>query len=72
MALKFEREKLLGKGGFGVVFEGNWNGNPVAVKRINLTDVDLKDLEKEETAMKPLDHPNVIRLLHVQSDQDFR
>jgi serine/threonine protein kinase len=62
--------KLIGKGGFGTVFEGVWCGKPVAIKRIPLSDITSN--EREEKALKKLDHPNVIKLLHIESDPMFR
>ena len=62
--------KLLGKGGFGTVFEGVWCEKLVAIKRIPLSD--LASNEREEEALQKLDHPNVIKLLHVENDPMFR
>jgi serine/threonine protein kinase len=62
--------KILGKGGFGIVFEGVWRGKPVAIKRIALSDITSN--EREEEALKKLDHPNVIKFTHVESDPMFR
>jgi serine/threonine protein kinase len=62
--------KILGKGGFGTVFEGVWCENLVAIKRIQLSD--LASNEREQEALHKLDHPNVIKLLHVESDSAFR
>jgi serine/threonine protein kinase len=62
--------KILGKGGFGIVFEGVWCTTPVAIKRIALSDITSN--EREEEALQRLDHPNVIKLLHVESDPMFR
>ena len=33
----FETGELLGEGGFGVVWEVEWKGKPVAVKKLNMT-----------------------------------
>jgi serine/threonine protein kinase len=62
--------EILGKGGFGTVFEGVWCGKPVAIKRIPLSD--LASNEREEETLKKLEHPNVIKLLHVENDPIFR
>ena len=66
--VKLDRSNRLGEGGYGAVFQGKFNGKDVAVKRIDLPKVD----ENEELALKQLDHPNVIKLLHSESDNDFK
>ena len=72
--VSFDRKKILGKGGFATVFEGNWNGQQVAVKRINLADQETNRIGEQspEEVLKNLDHRNVIKLLHVYSDDDFK
>ena len=65
-----DKNKLLGQGGFGKVFEAVWRDKPVAIKRIPLSDITSN--EREEEALKKLDHPNIIKLLHVESDSKFR
>jgi serine/threonine-protein kinase/endoribonuclease IRE1 len=60
----------LGEGGYGIVFKGTWDGKPVAVKRI-LSD-HVASNKQEEEALQRLDHPNVIKLFHVKSDNNFR
>ena len=66
--VKLDRSNRLGEGGYGAVFQGKFNGIKVAVKRVEL----LKVVENEELALKQLDHPNVIKLLHSESDNDFK
>jgi serine/threonine protein kinase len=67
--VKLDRSKPpLGEGGYGSVFHGKFNGKKVAVKRVEL----LKVVENEELALKQLDHPNIIKLLHSESDNDFK
>jgi hypothetical protein len=46
------------------------NHIPVAVKRLQLVDIEVS--EKEEEALRNLKHPNVVKLYNVKSDSDFR
>ena len=66
--VKIYRSNRLGEGGYGAVFQGKFNGIKVAVKRVEL----LKVVENEELALKQLDHPNIIKLLHSESGPDFK
>jgi len=74
VGFEYDRNLVLGKGGFGAVFRGHFNGEDVAVKRI-LEDSSLKTScgdSREEMAMLSLNHPNVVKLLHSESDDNFR
>jgi serine/threonine protein kinase len=64
-----DRCKLIGKGIYGIVFEGTWKNRKVAVKRIQIENVENK---QGEEALQNLCHPNVVKLYHVESDSDFR
>lgn len=57
----------LGTGGFGSVFKGKYKGRPVAVKRVWVQNCN----RNEEEAMKQLNHPNIVKLFHCESDKDF-
>jgi hypothetical protein len=65
-----DREKILGKGNFGIVFEGVWCDLQVAVKRIPIQYA--ASSEREESALRKFDHENVIKLFHVKEDLDFK
>ncbi len=70
--IEYDRSNILGRGGFAVVFRGTFDGKPVAVKRLQEDTVAI-DVQREETALRRLDHPNVIRLIHVENDdEDFK
>ncbi|XP_045023135.1 uncharacterized protein LOC116934838 [Daphnia magna] len=68
MEIWFDRKAFLGRGGFGHVFKGKYGGREVAVKRVELHLVN----ETEEKALLALHHPNVVKLLHCDGDEDFR
>lgn len=80
--ISYNRNHILGKGGFGTTFRGNlnvFNENnettkiPVAVKRITIDDVDVKELANDrELIQLKLDHPNVVKLLHWEDNDSFR
>ncbi|KZS20800.1 Uncharacterized protein APZ42_012508 [Daphnia magna] len=67
MKIWFDRGAVLGQGGYGTVFKGKFGGRDVAVKRIQLHHVD----QREEDAMLKLDHPNIVKLFHCESDDNF-
>ena len=56
----------LGRGGFGVVYQGTWRMTDVAVKELllgQLTDDALQEFEAEAQTMKELRHPNIVQFL---------
>lgn len=68
--IEYDREKLLGQGTFGKVYHGEYAGIEVAVKKVLI--YRSKSFLTEEEALKKIDHPNVIKLFHCESDLDFR
>jgi serine/threonine protein kinase len=69
--LTIDRAKILGKGKYGIVYEGVWGENQVAIKRIPIDNVAICN-EREESALKMFHHEHVIKLFHVEEDQDFK
>jgi serine/threonine protein kinase len=70
-SLKYNRKAILGRGRYGTVFRGEWNYKRVAVKRIQIEDV--QNNKGGEEALLELDHPNVVKLYHVDdSNLDFK
>lgn len=73
----YDSAKILGKGTFGMVFLGEFNGDPVAVKRIDKveftnTGLTAAEMDKEEVAMTKLDHHNVVKIHFVDTDPYFK
>jgi len=56
---------LIGAGGFSTVFRArDEEGNIIALKIMNITDKDTKKVFMREISFwKPLDHPNIVKLL---------
>ncbi|KZR97516.1 Uncharacterized protein APZ42_007562, partial [Daphnia magna] len=67
MKIEFSREALLGKGRYGSVFEGKLENRQVAVKRVELQRVN----SNEEALMLQFKHPNIVKLLLCESDDNF-
>lgn len=70
--MTFSREKILGSGSFACVFEGTLNGIAVAVKRVQLHDLEDSIQIREEIILRQMDHENVLKLLHIKENEDFK
>ena len=70
-----ERTVVLGKGRATIVFRGTWGTSIVAIKRILTHDSHpiLEDTQHNRMEqLKNLNHPNVIKILDAEEDDDFR
>lgn len=56
------------EGAFGVVHKGKWNGNMIALKTMK-SRVFFEDFKKEAESMHRFQHPNIVRLYGVVSDE---
>lgn len=68
-------ENILGKGMCGNVYKGLWKPSQgiekiVAVKRIPLHD--FLDWKREEHILSELDHPNIVKVFHKETQADKR
>lgn len=63
--------KLIGEGSFGKVFEFLFNGEQVAIKRIQIHDLNIEN-DREQIFMKKLVHENVLKLIDEQQDDNFK
>jgi len=75
--IRYEEIELgskLGAGGFGIVYKGTWHDQPVAIKMLQRSDAEDKQIEEFEREaelminLKP--HENVLRLCGVSRDPD--
>jgi len=65
-------EHPLGRGGFGTVYKGTWQGISVAIKRLHLTEMTkemLSEFRSEAKIMASLNHLNTLRLYGVCVDR---
>ncbi|KZR95779.1 Uncharacterized protein APZ42_010254 [Daphnia magna] len=70
--IQFDRQDFFGKGGSDSVQSGTFNGQRVAIKRIELTKGTDQSSGNEFETLQQLEHPNVVRLLQFGNDNNFR
>ena len=68
--IDYDRTQVMSKGRFGAIFKGRYKDQDVAVKRIEILRVLMN--EREEQALQELKHENVVTLLYVESNEDFK
>ncbi|KZS17821.1 Uncharacterized protein APZ42_015816 [Daphnia magna] len=66
----YSKNDVLGKGTYGDVYRGVFNGKKVAVKKILLSRSEKE--EREVSLQIKLDHTNVLAIRKVAEDDDFR
>lgn len=79
LKIQYDPKDLLGQGGFGFVFRGTFRKAdedtpiPVAVKRIQFVAGYVSPIDgREEEALMKLNHVNVVRLFHVENQENDR
>ncbi|XP_045030949.1 uncharacterized protein LOC116918682 [Daphnia magna] len=72
LSLQVNTNKQLGRGTFGLVFEGKFNGDSVAVKQMPTTTTQKEYIQREMNTHIDLDHVNVVKLLDVADSADNR
>jgi serine/threonine protein kinase len=68
--IQYSKEEVLGRGTYGDVYLGIFNKEKVAVKKILLNRSEKE--EREVDLQKILDHENILKILQVVEDDDFR
>ena len=74
--LVYYKKDILGQGGFGFVFKGKLvhskgdNEVDVAIKRLQTATLS-KTFRERELKQKELNHQNVVKLYHVEENNDF-
>ncbi len=70
--MKLDRGIMLRHERYGSVFHGNFNGEKVAVKRVqHFDDVKNRELEINQKFSR-LNHPNIVQYKHHEEDGNFR
>ncbi|WVZ97774.1 hypothetical protein U9M48_043287 [Paspalum notatum var. saurae] len=61
---KFSADHIVGRGGYGIVYRGVYNGEEIAVKRLHqLQGLDNKAFDREFRNLSKVCHPNIVRLI---------
>lgn len=66
--MNYKGSELLGTGGFGTVISATYQGEPVAVKRIQKSRFDRREIDM----LKKLEHPNIVQFkMHYELDNEI-
>lgn len=68
--LTYSRKEILGIGAYAIVYRGVFKGITVAVKKIDLDR--LRSENTEIAVQQQLNHENILKIIHVEEDFDFR
>ncbi|KAF0374972.1 kinase-like protein [Gigaspora margarita] len=74
---EFSVHKLIGKGGFGIVYKAKWKdcGLAIALKQLNIIPMDEKTIQRFVKELKNIQkvckHPNIIEFYGVTRDRGF-
>ena len=71
--LSYDPNDKMGQGAFGIVYSGFYSQfTPVAVKQIQLGRVKAEDVKEEvELMIKAKGHPNILRYISKETNEDF-
>jgi len=59
----FSEKREIGRGGFGVVYKGEFKNRTIAVKKLTFTDNAEKDFDREIQNLMMVSHQNIVRFL---------
>ncbi|KAI9561296.1 hypothetical protein GHT06_012252 [Daphnia sinensis] len=76
LPLRIDKNKEYGRGTYGIVYAGTYEGNPVAVKEI-LAELfvpkdKVKEVKREVEGHSQMNHENVLKLLHIDEEKSVR
>lgn len=73
-ATDFHKEDKIGEGGYGVVYKGEWENIPVAIKALRtgkMPDKILAEFKNEAFIMAQYRHPNIVQLYGICLEQPY-
>lgn len=69
---RFKVLNLLGKGGYGNVYKGEWDGLEVAIKQLHIASLPfdlLQEFRNEAKIMHKCQHPNIVRFFAISVEE---
>jgi predicted Ser/Thr protein kinase len=65
-------DEVIGKGGFGVVWRGSYQGHSVAIKKISgmISAESINSFKQEANIMRRLSHPRIVTCFGISTDEE--